>query len=223
MIKIKLYNKIGVKKLKNYKCIIFDLDGTMLDTEKMNLIPLQRLIKEELGKFIEYEDLLKYRSYTGKKTLELLGFKDIEASYPKWVRYVNEYEEGAKLYEGFHQVIKDLDENNILCAISSSKMKKQYEIDFLKTGLQNYMKAVVLAEDTQNHKPHPEPLLKAAEILGVKPKEAIYIGDTYSDYKATKAAGMDFGLAVWGAADIEGIEADYIFYEPKDILKLIKE
>jgi len=191
--------------MKKYKCIIFDLDGTMLDTEKMNTIPLQKLIKEELGKEISYSDLLKYRAYAGKKTLELLGFKDIETSYAKWVKYVNEYEEGAKLYEGFNEVIKTLDKNGILCGISSSKMKKQYEIDFFKTGLQHYMKSVVLAEDTVNHKPHPEPLLKAIEILNVEPKYSMYIGDTIADYKATKDAGMDFALAGWGASDTTGI------------------
>ena len=207
--------------MKKYKCIIFDLDKTMLDTEKMNIIPLQRLIKEELAQDISYEDLLKYMAYPGKTTLKLLGFKDIETSYSKWVKYVNEYEEGAKLYEGFEEVIKTLDENGILCGIASSKMKDQYEIDFMKTGLQKYMKSVVLAEDTENHKPHPEPLLKAVEILNLEPKDAMYVGDTLSDYKSTKAAGMDFGLAVWGAIDIKDIDADYYLNEPKDILKVL--
>lgn len=207
--------------MKKYKCIIFDLDGTMLDTEKMNMIPLQRLIKEELSIDIKYEDLLKYRAYAGKTTLKMLGFKDIEASYSKWVKYVNEYEDGAKLYEGFDEVIKELDENGILCGIASSKMKSQYEIDFLKTGLQSYMKSVILAEDTENHKPHPEPLLKAIEILNIEPKDAMYVGDTFADYKSTKAAGMDFGLAVWGATDLDGIKADHYLNTPKDILKVL--
>ncbi|MBY0756378.1 HAD family hydrolase [Clostridium sardiniense] len=208
--------------MKRYKCIIFDLDGTMLDTEEMNIIPLQNLIKEELGKDIEYDDLLKYRAYAGKKTLKLLGFKDIEKSYDKWVKYVNEYKDGAKLYDGFHEVIKSLDDNGILCGISSSKMKSQYEIDFFKTGLQGYMKSVVLADDTDNHKPHPEPLLKAVEILDIDPKDSLYIGDTIADYKAAKSAGMDFGLAVWGAYDTSEIEADYNLNEPKDILKILE-
>lgn len=207
--------------MKKYKCIIFDLDGTMLDTEKMNMIPLQRLIKEELSLDIKYEDLLKYRAYAGKTTLKLLGFKDIETSYSKWVKYVNEYEEGAKLYEGFDEVIKTLDKKGILCGIASSKMKAQYEIDFLKTGLQSYMKSVILAEDTENHKPHPEPLLKAAEILNIEPKDAMYVGDTIADYESTKAAGMDFGLAVWGATDTNGIVADHYLNNPKDILKVL--
>ncbi|GAA0675406.1 MAG: HAD family hydrolase [Clostridium cadaveris] len=207
--------------MKKYKCIIFDLDGTMLNTEEMNMIPLQRLIKEELNKDISYNDLLKYKAYSGKKTLELLGFNDIEKSYSKWVKYVNEYENGAELYDGFKEVIETLDKNNILCGISSSKTRAQYEIDFFKTGLQKYMKSVILAEDTENHKPHPEPLLKVAETLEVSPKEVIYVGDTFADYNAAKSAGMDFAFAIWGASDTNGIEADYNLNEPKDLLKVL--
>ncbi|MBU3104648.1 HAD family hydrolase [Clostridium gasigenes] len=207
--------------MKKYKCIIFDLDGTMLDTEKMNIIPLQRLVKEELGQDVTYESLLKYRAYAGKKTLELIGFKDIEKSYTKWVKYVGEFEEGATLYEGFNKVMEDIDAKGIICGIASSKMKNQYEIDFFPTGLQKYMKSVVLAEDTENHKPHPEPLLKAVKLLGIKPEDSMYVGDTVVDYKSSKAAGMDFALALWGASDLSGIEADYNLNDPMDLLKVL--
>ena len=207
--------------MKKYKCVIFDLDGTLLDTEEMNFIPLQRLIKEELNKDLSYEELLKYKAYAGKKTLEMLGFENIDKSYEKWVKYVNEYEEGAKLYDGFNEVINTINKNGIILGISSSKTRKQYEIDFFKTGLQNYMKSVVLAEDTENHKPHPEPLLKAVEILKIDPKDSLYVGDTIADYKSSKSAGMDFALAIWGASDIKGIEADYSLNEPKDLLKVL--
>lgn len=202
-----------------HKCIIFDLDGTVLDTERMNFVPLQRLIKEELGLDIRYEELLKFKPYTGRKTLEELGFKDIEKSYSKWVKYVNEFEEGAILYEGFKEVFKRLNDNNIICGIVSSKTKLQYEIDFVSKGLDKYIQCKVLAEDTERHKPYPDPLLKFTEILNINPKDCMYIGDTIFDFKATKAAGMDFGLALWGADSLEGIHADFNFRDPIDILK----
>lgn len=204
---------------KEYKCVIFDLDGTVLDTERMNLIPLQRLIKEELNIDMPYESLLKYKAYEGKKTLKDLGFKDINTSYEKWVKYVNEFEESATLYEGFDSVIKTLHEKGILCGIASSKTKKQYEIDFLPTGLHTYMKSVVLSEDTKMHKPHPDPLLKAVDKLNELPENCIYVGDTIFDYKSSKTAGMDFALALWGASDLTGIKADYNLNEPMDILR----
>ena len=49
----------------------------------------------------------------------------------------------------------------------------------------------------------------------------MYIGDTIFDFKATKAAGMDFGIALWGADNLDGIKADYEFVKPIDILKEI--
>lgn len=210
----------GELGLKKYRCVIFDLDGTLLNTEEMNIVPLKRLIKEELNQEIAYEELLKYRAYPGKKALDLLGFIDIEKSYSKWVQYVNDYEFGASLYHGWDEVIIKLDEKGILCGISSSKTRAQYEIDFLKTGLQKYMKGIVLAEDTEKHKPDPQPLLKAAKIIGAEPSETLYIGDTVVDYQATKAAGMDFALAKWGAISSDGIVADYELDEPLDLLKI---
>lgn len=204
------------------KCVIYDLDGTVLDTEEMNFIPLQRLIKEELEKEIEYEELLKYKANAGLKTIEELGFIDIENSYKKWVRYVNEYEKGAKLYENFDKVIEEVSKMGIIQGIASSKMRKQYEIDFYDTGLHKYMECEVLAEDTEKHKPHPEPILKALEILNIHPSEALYVGDTESDMLASKEAEVEFALAKWGCVDVDKVKADYYLDSPEDLLKILK-
>ena len=60
--------------------------------------------------------------------------------------------------------------------------------------------------------------------LGIKPEEAIYIGDALSDYKASLNAHMDFGYATWGSVSSEGIDhPDYVFDKPIDLLKLLKE
>lgn len=81
--------------MKKYKAIIYDIDGTLLDTLKMNMIPLQRIIKEELNEDWSYEEVLKFAPYPGMKVMEELNVKDKEATYARWVKYVNEFEEGA--------------------------------------------------------------------------------------------------------------------------------
>lgn len=207
--------------MKKYKCIIFDIDGTILDTEKMNLIPLKRLIKEVKGIDVKYEDLIFALALPGKETLRRLEFDNIEENYDKWVKYVGEYEKGAELYKGIDTVIKKLHKNNINLGIVSSKTKSQYDIDFLKTGLHECMKSVVLVDDTENHKPHPEPILKAINDIGCKKDDCIYVGDTLSDYICSKNVGIDFALATWGCKDRKGIKEEIELRNVEDLLDLI--
>ena len=206
-----------------YKAIIYDIDGTVLNTLDMNMYPLMKIIKEETGEDWTFEQVLKFAAYPGMKVMEELGVKDKEKTYARWVKYVNEYEEGAKLFEGFEEVFDKLSQY-VLQAVVSAKTQKQYQIDFVSKGLDHYMKATVLADDTNKHKPDPEPILLCVKKLNIDVSDAIYIGDAYSDYLAAKNAGMDFGYAKWGSVSSDGIvNSTYEFDEPRELLKLICE
>lgn len=206
-----------------YKAIIYDIDGTVLNTLNMNMYPLMLIIKEETGEDWTFEQVLKFAAYPGMKVMEELGVADKETTYARWVKYVNEYEEGATLYDGFEEVFKTFEEAGVIQAVVSAKTAKQYDIDMVSKGLDKYMATAILADDTKEHKPHPAPLLECLKRLNIQPDEAIYIGDALSDYKASLNAHMDFGYAKWGSVSSEGIEhPHYTFEEPKDLLKLLK-
>ena len=81
--------------MKHYKAIIFDIDGTLLNTVDQNMYPLIRIIKEELDEDWTYEQVVPFTANAGLKTLEILGIRDIDTVYARWVRYVNEYGPGA--------------------------------------------------------------------------------------------------------------------------------
>ncbi|MFB1051265.1 HAD family hydrolase [Paraliobacillus sp. JSM ZJ581] len=81
-----------------------------------------------------------------------------------------------------------------------------------------------MADDIEKHKPDPAPLLECLKRLDIDASEAIYIGDSLSDYQAAKHVQMDFGYAKWGSVSGEGIvEPDYVFEEPKDLLELLQD
>ena len=172
--------------MKKYKAIIYDIDGTLLDTLKMNMYPLMKIIKEETGEDWSFEQVLT-------------------------------------LFEGFEEVLETFKNKKIKQAIVSSKLREQYEIDIVSKGIDQYMEAVILEDDTTFHKPHPEPLLKCIEKLNLKPEEVIYIGDAHSDYEASKNAHIDFGLAKWGSVATQEIPATLVFKQPKDLLRLLKK
>ena len=183
--------------MNKYKAIIYDIDGTILNTLNMNMYPLLQIIKEETGETWSFNQVLKFAAYPGMKVMEELKVKDPEATYARWVKYVNAYEEGATLYDGFMDVFEVFKKNDIKQAIVSAKTHKQYEIDICSKGIDQYMDTVILAEDTTKHKPDPEPLLKCIENLNVPKEEVIYIGDALSDQQSSINAGIDFGYAKW--------------------------
>ena len=175
--------------MKKYEAIIYDIDGTLLNTLNMNMYPLMKIIKEETGEDWTFEQVLKFAAYPGMKVMEELGVKDQEKTYARWVQYVNDYEDKATLYKGFEEVLETFKNHKIKQAIVSSKLRDQYEIDIVSKGIDQYMSAVILEDDTTHHKPHPEPLLKCIEKLNLNSDEVIYIGDAYSDYQAALNAG----------------------------------
>lgn len=208
--------------MSKYKAIIYDIDGTVLNTLNMNMYPLMKIIKEETGEDWSFEQVLKFAAYPGMKVMEELNVKDKEKTYARWVKYVNEYEDGATLYDGFKEIFQKMKDAKIIQAVVSAKTAKQYEIDFISKGLDQYMSTAILADDTDKHKPDPAPLLECLKRLGLKPSEAIYIGDAFSDYQAAKNANMDFGYAKWGSVSSEGIvDPEYTFEEPLDLIKII--
>lgn len=197
--------------MRKYKAIIYDIDGTLLDTLKMNMIPLLKILHEEGLRDFTYETVLKYASYPGRKVFDELGIVNIDEVYARWVQYVNEYEEGASIYPGIIDLLKQVESMDLIQAVVSAKTTNQYRIDVVSKGLDSFMKCRVLAEDTEKHKPDPEPLLKCCELLGLYSNEVCYVGDAYSDYLASIAAGVDFYYAKWN-----GLEDDRI----KDVVEL---
>ncbi len=208
-------------KMKKYKAVLYDLDCTLLDTMKMNLVPLQRIIKEEKNEDWSIHDLRPFMAYTGLKVLDLLHIENKEQTYERWVKYVNEFEEGAKAFPHVEEVLKKLHKNNIRQGVVSSKFKNQYQIDFVSKGLDRYMDLAILGDDTKLHKPNPEPIELAIQKMNLNKDEVIYIGDAYSDYQACVNAGIDFGYAAWGSFSDKGIHPTIRLNSVLDILKLV--
>ncbi len=206
-----------------YKAIIYDIDGTILDTLKMNMYPLLEIIQEELGETWELRDVLPFAAYPGLKVMEELKIKHPEKVYERWVKYVNDYPEGATLFPGFSSVFETFQERGMIQAVVSAKTKKQYALDFVAKDLDKYMTCAILAEDTLEHKPHPELLLACIEKLQLKPEEVIYVGDSSSDYLASQSAHIDFAYAKWGSISEKGIDQpQFIFASPKELLNLLE-
>lgn len=203
------------------KCVVFDVDGTLIDTGEAIITSLQKVLKEDLGQAYSEDELGFAFGIPGAVTLERLGIDDIENSIGKWIKYLDDFKDTIKVFGGINNCLLKLKAGSIKTGIVTSKTKEEFDSSFTPLGLADYFDYVVCADDTERHKPNPEPLLKLMEISGNKPEEIIYIGDTKYDRDCAAGAGVKFGLALWGAKSTEGINPEYLLHSPEDILDIL--
>lgn len=202
-----------------YKAIVFDVDGTILDTERAVLHSLQAVLAEE-GLAYELDELRFVLGITGAAAVDQLAILDEEVILAKWIEREASYIEEVEIFEGIHKVLHAIPESGVVTSKNALEMEK----GFYPFNIHDHFQAIVCASDTENHKPHPDPLLKGLSLLGREPDEVIYIGDSIYDMKCAHAASVHFGLALWGAKSTEGFEAaEYIFEKPEDILAYVSK
>lgn len=206
-----------------YDYIIFDIDGTLLDTEVAVLSSLQKLVCEELNKNLNFDELSFALGIPGEVTLNRLGITNISACGVKWNKYLKEYFHHIKVFDEIKDTLIKLNEIGVSTGIVTSKTREEFLNDFVPFELDNFFKLVVCADDTKKHKPNPDPILKFIEISGADKSKTIYIGDTKYDMECALSAGIDFALALWAAKSSTGINANYFLKNPKQILKLVKD
>ncbi|NLK98781.1 MAG: HAD family hydrolase [Epulopiscium sp.] len=204
-----------------YNCIIFDIDGTLIDNETADLLSLQRVVYEELNKNLSLDELRFSLGIPSEISLRQLGINNVSEACNKWNKYFKEYFQHVKIFDGIKETLMKLNQMEILTGIVTSKTKEEFLNDFIPMGLNDYFKIVVCADDTEKHKPHPDPILHFLKQSGADKSKAIYIGDTKYDMECALGAGIDFALALWGAKSSTGINANYILDHPKQILELI--
>jgi HAD superfamily hydrolase (TIGR01509 family) len=176
------------------KAVIFDIDGVLLDSFEANLKFFQNLMlktgydpptRESFKSIFHFSLVDSIRALT-KSNSELEIKRVLKIGKSRKTGY-----EVALLAmpEKVGEVIQTLSEKFLLGIVTSRIKESVYEAPELKK-LKEYFRIAVSYEDTEYHKPHPEPLLFAAKELKVQPTECVYIGDVENDIKAARAAEM---------------------------------
>ena len=202
--------------------IIFDVDGTIIDTEEAILKSLQRTLREELNMDYAKEDLTFALGIPGKETLKKLNVREADRVLSVWSQAQLAFMNEVKVFEQMNEVIQQLASNQIQLGIVTSKTNQEMKDEFEQYGLNGYFSEIITASHTDKHKPYPDPLLACLEKLDADKSSAIYIGDSIYDLQCAKSAGVKFALALWGCKTPKGFEeADYTLSEPMDILRVI--
>jgi len=196
-----------------YDAVLFDLDGTLIDTTPLILASFRFVEQEHRGPRRLERDWLEglgtalrdqLREYVFHQGL-WLGAEEAEtdrmlATYRRFNRA--QHDRLAQPFAGVEALLQELQRRRYELAVVTSKSRDMARRGLELFGLSRYFSAFVGLEDTALHKPNPDPVLLGASRLGVEPARALYVGDAPADLGAAQAAGMGFGAAQWGGLDL---------------------
>ncbi|MGI9306269.1 MAG: HAD family hydrolase [Gammaproteobacteria bacterium] len=197
------------------RAVLFDFDGTLAHTAPDLAAALHGLQESRGEKPAEYEDARLRASGGTKALLALAGiFPEDEEYESARADFLHRYETGGYkrtfLFGGIKNALAEIAAEGWKWGVATNKPRRYFSAVAEKMGIDSnpeaelppdslpLASALVAGDDCARAKPSPQPLLLAAEIAGVAPKNAVYVGDDVRDAQAAQAAGMKFILAGWG-------------------------
>jgi 2-phosphoglycolate phosphatase len=222
----------GLSELDQIKAVLFDLDGTLLDTAP-DFIIKELCVEASVEPLAE--DEIRIQVSEGSKAMVRLFHPELEDDSPELTGYRNEFLKryaaniavDTTLFAGMEDVLLDLEARQIPWGIVTNKPRNLSVALLDALDLSRRCAVLVCPDDVKNTKPDPEPMYLAAKHIGISPEHIIYIGDHPRDIDAGRAAGMKTVLAAYGyltpelAADLEGWRADYIIQQPLELKTLL--
>ncbi len=206
-----------------YRHVVFDIDGTLTDTDYAVLTSLKNLLKRRQEKDYALEELTFVKGIPGVVAFAQLGIeeKDYGDVMREWEDGMRRMNDTITVYEGAAQVLEALRDAGVGLGIATSKTRDQYNKDFCRFEIAKYFDFSMTCEETDDPKPGAGPLIAYMQATGAKPGEMLYIGDSVYDAMCARAAGVDFALATWGTSDPD-MEAQYRPESLMDLLEMIR-
>jgi pyrophosphatase PpaX len=191
------------------KAVIFDVDGTLLDSFEANLMFFRDVMARAGYAPLTREQYASLYHLNMRAVIEILlpgaSKNEIERVWELGRSRAVAYPlERVRMHAGAVEAIKILSKRYALGIATSRLRENIYEVPELAAP-RRYFQATVAYEDTAEHKPDPAPLLLAAQRLGVASAEAAYVGDAETDLAAARAAGMK--MILYGKNSIAGADA----------------
>ncbi len=209
------------------RAVLFDLDGTLLDTAPDMVGSLNTLLAEERRPPLPFDAVRGCVSH-GAARVVMRGFPDADPArfIALQQRFLAIYRDGlsreTRLFPGMERVLKSLKERGLVAGIVTNKAAWLTDPLLEQLQLRASFACVVSGDTVAERKPHALPMLHAAKLAGVSPQECIYVGDAERDVQAAHAAGMPALIARYGYigadddADAWGGDGDLA--EPLDLL-----
>jgi phosphoglycolate phosphatase len=215
-----------------FDAVLFDLDGTLIDTAPDMVAVLLQMLESDGRDSIPYEVVRSYVS-NGSAGLIQLGFPDASVQQHEQLRleYLDRYAQSvcvhSTLFAGMEQLLDQLDDENLPWGVVTNKPARFTRPLLEALGLGHRVACQVSGDTIPQRKPHPAPLLLACEQTGVGPARSVYVGDAARDIEAGQAAGMYTVAAAYGYItdddDAASWNADLIASDVQELTTILRK
>ncbi len=214
-----------------YKGVFFDLDGTLADTAP-DLVAAANLLRIARGLSPLPYEVLRPTASAGARGL-IQGAFGYDNQHPQFEElrdeFLSNYEKDicvhSKLFDGMDDLLQELEKEQVLWGIVTNKVERFTHPLLKLMSLHDRSAAIVGGDTTPHSKPHPAPILKAAEICNINPAQCLYVGDDLRDIEAGRAAGMKTVAAAYGYCGcnepVNAWGADYIIEHPSELRSIV--
>ena len=186
-----------------FPVVLFDLDGTVIDSGAIILASMRHAAKEVLGVEPPEEELMAAVGGPGLEAqMHALAPDRVDELVSVYRAHNEPLHDQLVACEGIDGVLVRLKEEGRRLGIVTAKRRTTVELAFAQVPLGHLFETVVGGDETERHKPHPEPLLLAAERMRAQPDDCAYVGDSPFDIRAAQAAGMHSIAVTWGGIHI---------------------
>jgi phosphoglycolate phosphatase/pyrophosphatase PpaX len=185
--------------------VLFDLDGTLFDTWDLYIEAYIRTLEKYVGRRLSLAELLGLHPVSEIGLLRsVVGDARLGDAHREFVEIYRTLhgELFGGIYPGIVEMLVELRQQRLELGVVTGKSKVAWEVTSAAIGLGKF-DAVVTDDDVAQPKPNPDGIALALQRLGLNPDEAVYVGDSPGDAKASRAAGVRFAAALWPKAPEE--------------------
>lgn len=210
---------------RNPEAVLFDFDGTLIDTGELITVSFRHAVREVLG--VEMPDEVLTRNVGAPLRQQMEEFApgrgdELVAVYREFNHA--HHDEIARPFPGAERTLEALRERGVPMAVVTSKGRVAVDLGVRLIGLDRFISTVITADDVTRHKPDPHPLEFAAQRIGVDVRRSAYVGDSPHDVASAHAAGATSVAALWGMfaeKDLLDARPDFAIREIGQVLDVL--
>jgi len=205
---------------KLFDGFIFDIDGTLTSTNQLIFDSFNFIAKKYLNRTFTDDEIIGLFGPTEGQIIEKLFGENHKKVSKAYYKFYSDNHFMADIYPGLREILVELKNHSYPVGIFTGKGRGSSMITLTKLGVDKYFDLIVTGDDVENQKPSPEGILKFVNKFKLDPKKVLMIGDSVSDVKAARDAGVKIASVLWdsyGIEEVKLLQSDYYFHSVEEL------